>query len=133
MLTFDVNDLLGVLPTLLLGLGGIVVALTEAFLGGGHGPAATLPQTTVQVGEAAPAVGPRRRGYQAWLAIAFAAAALFASLDMMGEPTRALFRGAAQLDGFGAFVNAVIAGTTAFTVLAARGWLAEHNVERGEF
>lgn len=109
MPTFDTSDLLGILPAAILAVAGIVLVLTEAFLGG------------------------KRRGYQAWLSIAFGAAAFAASVAALDDPPRALFGGAAAADGFAYFVSAVVNATLVVTLLAARGWLAEHNVERGEF
>src|SRR5207302_19599 len=81
--------------------------------------------------QAAPA--PPDRRYQAWVAAAFAAAALWAALSRLGDPAVPLFSGAAVSDGFGRVVAAVVCAALLFSCIVAFSYLESLRATRGEF
>ncbi len=114
-MNFNPNDLVGVLPAILLAVGGCVLMTTEVFL--------RLP-----VGGAAP-----DRRYQAFLAAAFAALGLWAALAQLGDPVQSIFSGAAVSDGFGRIVAATVCASLVLSCLLAFGYLESLSATRGEF
>lgn len=114
-MNFNPNDLVGVLPAILLAVGGIVLLTSEVFL-------RPLPDGA-----------PPDRRYQAWLAAAFAALGLWAALAQIGDPTASLFSGAAISDGFGRVVAATVCGALVLSCLLAFGYLEALRATRGEF
>jgi len=100
------QDLLALLPFILLGAGALTMMLSEVFLTSG------------------------RRAYQSGLAVLVAVAAGIAA---MVAPERTLFGGQATSDGFSAFVAVVACGGLALSVLVGRGWLERRGIERGEY
>jgi NADH-quinone oxidoreductase subunit N len=140
---FNPSDLYGILPALILAVGALVLLMSEVFLstvkpavlGVGTGAAgaaqAQLPSTSVAA-PPPPAPAPDRR-YQAWLAAAFAVAALWAAVDQFGDPTVSLFSGAAISDGFARVVAAVACGSLALSCLIAFSYLEVLRATRGEF
>jgi NADH-quinone oxidoreductase subunit N len=100
------QDLLALLPFILLGAGALTMMLSEVFLTSG------------------------RRAYQSGLAVLVAVAA---GASAVVAPERTLFGGQAVSDGFSAFVAAVTCGGLALSVLVGRGWLERRGIERGEY
>src|SRR3954468_20445636 len=109
-MNFNPGDLYGVLPALILSVGALLLLTNEVFLrtvkpavlGGTGGPAESAQRALPEGSDAKPQdtdVAPDRR-YQAWRAVAVAAAALWAALSQLGEPAVPLFSGAAVSDGF---------------------------------
>ena len=124
-MTFNPGDLMGVLPALILMLGGLVVLTSEVFLRG------VFPATKA---EAAAAVAhPPDRRYQAFLAAAFAALSLWTAISQLSDPTVSLFAGAATADGFGRVMAAVVSLTLLLSCLVSFGYLEALNATRGEF
>jgi NADH-quinone oxidoreductase subunit N len=113
-MNFDPSDLQGILPAALLMVGGIVLMLGEVFLTGVGG-------------------APPDRRHQPFVAALFAAAALWASVAQLGDPTSALFSGAATSDGLGRSIAATVSGSLLFSCLLAFGYLETLNASRGEF
>ncbi|MHB8420015.1 MAG: NADH-quinone oxidoreductase subunit N [Myxococcales bacterium] len=106
----DPNDILALLPEILLASGALVLMLSEAFLRG------------------------ERRGYQAFVTAAFAAAALAAFLAAPGGGApREIFDGFAVQDRFSEFLGAVICVGLFATALLGAGFLRPRAAERGEF
>jgi NADH-quinone oxidoreductase subunit N len=101
------QDILALAPVAILALGGIVLLLTEVFLTSG------------------------KRGYQAWLTVAFAVVAGAAAL--VAVPAGAIFGGQAVADGFAAFITATVCGGLALAALVGASWLGSREAERGEF
>lgn len=104
-------EILYLLPTLLLVVGGCALLLSEVFLTGSD------------------------RRYQPWLAGLSAGAALLASASQIGGfgPPLLLFRGAAVGDMFQAFVATTICGGLLLSVLLSASFLKRLDCERGEF
>jgi NADH-quinone oxidoreductase subunit N len=142
-MNFNAGDLYGVLPALILALGGSVLLITEVFLkvvkperlGAPTGEAAAakaeLPPEA-RGAPPAPAPMPDRR-YQAWLAAAFAVFGLWAAASQFGEPVQPLFSGAAISDGFGRVVAAVVCASLALSCIVAFSYLETLRATRGEF
>src|SRR5256886_16560896 len=109
-MNYDPNALYGVLPALILSAGALLLLTSEVFLrnvkpavlGPAPGPAEEaqrqLPPGSDAKPQAAPA--PPDRRYQAWVAAAFAAAALWTALSRLGDPAASLFSGPAGGAGF---------------------------------
>ena len=142
-MNFNPNDLHGVLPALILSAGALVLLISEAFLrgvrpevlGATTGPAAAARAQLPASADAAPARAeamPDRR-YQAWVAAAVAAAALWAALDQLREPTLSLFGGAAVSDGFARLVAVIACGSLALSCIVAFSYLESLRASRGEF
>ena len=142
-MNFDPNDLHGLLPAILLAAGGLVLLLSEVFLRGvrpavlgATAGASREAQAGLAPGSdakpAAPPPAPDRR-YQAWLAAAFAAAALWAALAQLGDPAVVLFSGAAVSDGFARVIAAVVCGTLLLSCIVAYSYLESLRATRGEF
>jgi len=110
-MNFNPNDLVGVLPAVILTLGGCALMTTEVFLRKD---------------------GPDRR-YQPYLAALFGVAALWAALSQLGDPTATLFAGAAVADGLGRAISAIVSGTLVLSVLLSAGYLEALSAARGEF
>jgi NADH-quinone oxidoreductase subunit N len=104
---FPVLDFLALLPIAVLTVGALVLLLSEVFLTSG------------------------RRGYQAWLTVAFAA--LAGATAAAVPPAGAIFGGQAVVDGFSVFVTVVVSAGLALSALVGAGWLQARNFERGEF
>jgi len=104
---FPALDFLALLPVAILALGALVLLLSEVFLSSG------------------------RRGYQAWLTVAFAAIA--GTTAAVNPPGGYLFGGQAVADGFSVFVTVVVCAGLALSALVGAGWLQARNSERGEF
>src|SRR5438067_1146402 len=117
-MNFNPNDLYGVLPALILSAGALLLLTSEVFLravkpaqlAGAGGPAeAAQKQMPPQADVAPPPPEPAPdRRYQAWVAAAVAAAALWAALAQIPDPTMSLFSGAAISDGFARVIAAVV-------------------------
>ncbi|HTN52897.1 MAG TPA: NADH-quinone oxidoreductase subunit N [Anaeromyxobacter sp.] len=104
---FPTQDFVALAPVGILTLGAIVLLLSEVFLVSG------------------------RRGYQATLTVAFAAAAAIAAVSLPAPGS--LFGRQAVADNFSAFVTAIICGGLALSALVGESWLEARNAERGEF
>ncbi|HET7788116.1 MAG TPA: NADH-quinone oxidoreductase subunit N [Myxococcales bacterium] len=142
-MNFNPSDLYGVLPALILSAGALLLLTSEVFLrgvkpaalGGTGGPAESaqreLPAGSDAKPQAAP-LAPDRR-YQAWVAAAVAAAALWAALSQLGEPSLPLFSGAAVSDGFARVIAAVVCATLLVSCLVAFSYLESLRATRGEF
>src|SRR5437660_10686939 len=142
-MNYDPNDLYGVLPALILSAGALLLLTSEVFLrnvkpavlGPAPGPAEAaqreLPPGADAKPQAAPA--PPDRRYQAWVAAAFAAAALWAALSRLGDPAGSLFSGAAVSDGFARVVAAVVCAALLFSCIVAFSYLESLRATRGEF
>jgi NADH-quinone oxidoreductase subunit N len=140
---FNPSDLYGVLPALILSVGALLILLSEVFLravqperlglpGGAAGAAqARLPPGSDSA-PAPPLPAPDRR-YQAWLAAAFAVAALWAAAAQFGDPTVSIFSGAAVSDGFARVVAAVACASLALSCLVSFSYLEALRATRGEF
>jgi NADH-quinone oxidoreductase subunit N len=113
-MTFDPSDMQGVLPAVLLMVGGLVLMLGEVFLKGVGG-------------------APPDRRHQPFVAAIFAAGALWAALAQIGDPTATLFGGAAVSDGFGRAIAAAVSLALIFSCLLASGYLEVLGAARGEF
>src|ERR1700694_5088024 len=109
--SFNANDLMGVLPALILSAGALVLMTSEVFL----------------------RADTQDRRYQAWLAGAFALLALWAALAQLGDPAQPIFSGAAMSDGFGRVVAATVSGSLLLSCLVAFGYLESLRATRGEF
>ena len=142
-MSFDPNDLYGVLPALILSVGALLLLTSEVFLRGVRprvlGPtagAAAAAQRSLPPGaESKPGAQetlPDRR-YQAWMTAAFAAGALWAALAQMGDPAVPLFGGAAVSDGFGRVIAAVVCGALLLSSIVAFSYLEALRATRGEF
>jgi NADH-quinone oxidoreductase subunit N len=123
-MNFNPNDIYGVLPAAILSTGALVLLISEVFLKNVEHGVDAKPQT--------PASMPDRR-YQAWLAAAFAVAALWAAVAQFGDPAVSLFSGAAVSDGFARVVAAVACGSLALSCLVAYSYLESLRATRGEF
>ncbi|MGB8933144.1 MAG: NADH-quinone oxidoreductase subunit N [Anaeromyxobacteraceae bacterium] len=100
-------DFLALVPVAILTLGALVLLLAEVFSTTG------------------------RRGYQAWLTVAFAAVA---GVTAAATPTAGfVFGGQAVADGFSAFITVVVCAGLAMSALVGASWLQARNAERGEF
>jgi NADH-quinone oxidoreductase subunit N len=107
MSSFPVTDFAALVPVAILTVGAIALLLSEVFLVS------------------------TKRSYQAWLTVAFAAAAgLYAA---WAPPAGQVFGRQAVADNFSAFVTVIVCGTLALSALVGTGWLERRNVERGEF
>src|SRR5256886_10543863 len=142
-MNYDPNALYGVLPALILSAGALLLLTSEVFLrnvkpavlGPAPGPAEEaqrqLPPGSDAKPQAVPA--PPDRRYQAWVAAAFAAAALWAALSRLGDPAVSLFSGAAADDGFARVVAAVVCAALLFSCIVAFSYLESLRATRGEF
>src|SRR3989440_279848 len=142
-MNYDPNDLYGVLPALILSAGALLLLTSEVFLrnvkpavlGPAPGPAEAaqrqLPPGSDAKPQAAPA--PPDRRYQAWVAAAFAAAALWTALSRLGDPAVSLFSGAAVGGGFARGVAAVVCAGLLFSCIVAFSYLESLRATRGEF
>jgi NADH-quinone oxidoreductase subunit N len=101
------QDFLALAPVAVLALGGIALVLSEVFLTSGA------------------------RGYQAGLAVAFAAAAALAAV-LAPHPAR-IFGGQGAADGFATFVTVTVCAGLALSALVGASWLGPRDAERGEF
>lgn len=122
-MNFNPVDLLGVLPALVLMIGGLIVLASEVFL------RAVRPVKEDQ-GKALP---PPDRRYQAFVAAVFAGLALWAAVAQLSDPTSALFGGAATSDGLGRVMAAVVSGALLLSCLVSFSYLEGLNATRGEF
>src|SRR5512138_3868639 len=107
MTGFPTKDFVALVPVAILTAGAIVLLLSEVFLVSG------------------------RRGYQAILTVAFAAAAGIAAAALPASGP--VFGRQATADGFSVFVTVVVCGGLALSALVGAGWLEARNAERGEF
>ncbi len=142
-MNFNPGDLYGVLPALILSAGALLLLTSEVFLrtvkpavlGPGGGPAEEAQRALAPGSDAKPAtadVAPDRR-YQAWVAVAIAAAALWAALAQLGNPAVPLFSGAAVSDGFARVIAVVVCATLLLSCLVAFSYLESLRATRGEF
>jgi len=107
MTGFPTRDFVALVPVAILTVGAIALLLSEVFLVSG------------------------RRGYQALLTVAFAAAAGgWAALSPAVGP---VFGRQGMADGFSAFVTVIVCAGLALSALVGAGWLSVRNAERGEF
>lgn len=111
-MTFSLQDLQALAPTIVLTVGALVLMLTEVFLRG------------------------ERRGYQA--VVTAVTAALAFGLYLQLGPTAvakpyALMGGFAVLDGFSCFAGATICAGLFLTTVIGTGFLKPRAAERGEF
>ena len=142
-MNFDPNDLHGVMPPLILAVGGLLLLVTEVFLRGVRpavlgpttGPARAAQAALSPGSEAKPAAAaaPPDRRYQAWVAAAFAAWALWSALLQLGDPSAVLFSGAAVSDGFAHVVAAVVCATLLLSCIVAYSYLESLRATRGEY
>ena len=146
-MSFNAADLQGVLPAIILSVGALFLLTSEVFLRNvrpavlGHaGGIPTSPAERVEAklppgaqGASPSAVTPPDRRYQAWVAAAFAALGLWASLAQLGDPAIAIFNGTAASDGFARVVAAVVCGSLLLSCLVAFGYLEALRATRGEF
>ena len=141
-MSFDPNDLYGVLPALILSVGALLLLTSEVFLRavrpavlGPAGPAETAQRALPPGADSKPqtAEAPPDRRYQAWVAAAFAGAALWAALAQLGDPAASLFAGAAVSDGFARMVAAVVCATLLLSCIVAFSYLESLRATRGEF
>src|SRR5512138_3361451 len=107
MTGFPTKDFVALVPVAILTAGAIVLLLSEVFLVSG------------------------RRGYQAILTVAFAAAAGIAAAALPASGP--VFGRQATADGFSVFVTVVVCAGLALSALVGAGWLEARNAERGEF
>jgi NADH-quinone oxidoreductase subunit N len=107
MTGFPTKDFVALVPVAILTAGAIVLLLSEVFLVSG------------------------RRGYQAILTVAFAAAAAIAAAALPASGP--VFGRQATADGFSVFVTVVVCAGLALSALVGAGWLEARNAERGEF
>jgi len=110
-MNFNPNDLAGVLPAIILTLGGCALMTTEVFLR---------------------KEGADRR-YQPFLAAVFGLIGLYVALNSLGDPTESIFAGAAVADGIGRSVSAIVCATLVLSALLSFGYLETLNASRGEF
>lgn len=111
---FTAADFLGLLPAIILVLGGTILLMLEVFQSSG------------------------RRGYQAWYTVAIAAMAAVATIPMLSGDPHPILRGAgrgafAVADPFAGFVAIVVCIGLALSALVAGAFLSERKGERGEF
>jgi NADH-quinone oxidoreductase subunit N len=107
MTGFPTKDFVALVPVAILTVGAIALLLSEVFLVSG------------------------RRGYQAVLTVAFAAAAAIAAV---AAPTAGpVFFRQAVADNFSVFVTVIVCSGLALSALVGAGWLEARNSERGEF
>jgi NADH-quinone oxidoreductase subunit N len=107
MTGFPKHDFLALVPVAILTVGAIALLLSEVFLVG------------------------KRRGYQALVTVAFAAAAGgYAAFAPLAD---AVFGGQAAADRFSAFITVIVCGGLALSALVGRSWLDARDAERGEF
>src|SRR5438105_898196 len=146
-MSFNAADLQGVLPAIILSVGALFLLTSEVFLrnvrpavlghsGGQPTSAAERAEATLPPGSqgaSAPAGAPPDRRYQAWVAAAFAALGLWASLAQLGDPALSLFNGTAASDGFARVVSAVVCGSLLLSCLVSFGYLEALRATRGEF
>src|SRR5438270_7326058 len=142
-MNYDPNDLYGVLPALILSAGALLLLTSEVFLrnvkpavlGPAPGPAEEaqrqLPPGSDAKPQAVPA--PPDRRYQAWVAAAFAAAALWAALSQLGDPALSIFSGAAVSDGFARVIATVVCAALLLSCVTAFSYLESLHATRGEF
>ncbi len=104
---FPTQDFLALVPVAILTLGALVLLLSEVFLVSG------------------------KRGYQALLTCAFAAAA--ASSAALAPASGSVFGGQAVADNFSVFVTVVVCAGLGLSALVGADWLKARNAERGEF
>src|SRR5512138_874750 len=107
MTGFPTKDFVALVPVAILTAGAIVLLLSEVFLVSG------------------------RRGYQAILTVAFAAAAGIAAAALPAPGP--VFGRQATADGFSVFVTVVVCAGLALSALVGQGWLEARDAERGEF
>jgi NADH-quinone oxidoreductase subunit N len=107
MTGFPTKDFVALVPVAILTAGAIALLLSEVFLVSG------------------------RRGYQAVLTVAFAAAAAIAAVALPAAGP--VFGRQATADGFSVFVTVVVCAGLAMSALVGAGWLEARNAERGEF
>jgi NADH-quinone oxidoreductase subunit N len=142
-MNFNPNDLFGILPALILSAGALLLLTSEVFLraarpaqpGAATGPAGQAQRQLPPQAEAAPPPpepAPDRR-YQAWLAVAVAAAGLWAAIAQLGDPTTPLFSGAAISDGFSRIIAAVVCAALLLSCIVAFSYLESLRATRGEF
>jgi len=104
-------DFQPVLPALLLGLGGIVLLLTEVF----------QSATTIH------------RGYQSMVALLFSVVAGGVAAAGTLDPAREVLLGFGVSDPFSGAVTVLVCVGLALSVLVSAGFLRHRNAERGEF
>ncbi|HET8541336.1 MAG TPA: NADH-quinone oxidoreductase subunit N [Anaeromyxobacter sp.] len=112
MTGFQMRDFASLVPVAILTVGAIALLLSEVFLVSG------------------------RRGYQAVLTVAFAAAAaLAAGAPLVGwtSASGAVFGRQAVSDNFSALVTVIVCAGLAMSALVGAGWLGARDAERGEF
>ncbi len=136
-MTFNANDLLGVLPAIILSIGALLLLMSEVFLSTTRAAAQAPASPGERVAQTATApeissTQPDRR-YQAWLAAGVAALGLWAALSQLGDPAISLFNGAAMSDGFGRVVAATVCGALLISCFVAFGYLEWLRATRGEF
>ncbi|MHB1844646.1 MAG: NADH-quinone oxidoreductase subunit N [Deltaproteobacteria bacterium] len=102
-------DVLALLPEIALGLGALVLAVSEVFLRG------------------------ERRGYQAVVAGLFALLGIALFLVPEAGAPRSLFGGFAAQDGLSRFGGATVCVGLAVSILTGAGFLRARGAERGEF
>jgi NADH-quinone oxidoreductase subunit N len=107
MTGFPTKDFVALVPVAILTVGAIALLLSEVFLVSG------------------------RRGYQAVLTVAFAAAAAIAAVA--APAAGPVFFRQAVADNFSAFVTVIVCSGLALSALVGAGWLEARNSERGEF
>jgi len=107
MTGFPTASFAALLPVAILTLGAVVLLLSEAFLVSG------------------------KRAYQSGLTVAFAAAAAVTALALRRPGP--VFDGQGTLDGFSAFVTAIVCAGLALSALVGASWLEARGSERGEF
>jgi NADH-quinone oxidoreductase subunit N len=101
------NEILALLPLVVLTLGAIVVLMTEVFLTSG------------------------RRGYQGAFTVLTAVAA--AGAAVLAPRPGAIFGGMASADGFAAFITVTVCAGVALSTFVSAAWLHARAAERGEF
>ena len=102
-------DFLPLWPAMVLGLGAILLLLSEVFL------------------------STASRAYQSALACATSLLAMVIALRLTGEEPREIFLGFGVLDPFSSATSAVICLATALASVASAGFLHRRHAERGEF
>jgi NADH-quinone oxidoreductase subunit N len=107
MTGFPTRDFVALVPVAILTVGAIALLLSEVFLVSG------------------------RRGYQAVLTVAFAAAAALAAA--WTPAAGAVFGRQAVADNFSSFVTVIVCGGLGMSALVGAGWLHARDAERGEF
>ncbi|HET7753141.1 MAG TPA: NADH-quinone oxidoreductase subunit N [Anaeromyxobacteraceae bacterium] len=101
------NDVLALLPIIVLTIGAIAVLMSEVFLVSG------------------------KRGYQAGLAVASAVLAAIAAIAVKAQGP--VFGGQATVDAFSIFITVTVCLGAGVSSLVSAGWLEARNAERGEF